>query len=112
MDLRTLFQRLFNEQKWREQQAMKMGIPAPGSNQQLTDATPLTLEQRFSMDPKTQMLKHYMDMDQQKDQQIQPLIDNFEKELGPMPQWFWDRYKQKEWAETRQKGLANLHKMM
>lgn len=84
MNLSELFQRWFNEQQWREQQAKQFATP-------LHDGRDLTLAERFTLDPRTNMLMGQYATEEEDLMKETGVLNNMTRDVGTPPKYFFER---------------------
>lgn len=99
MDLRELFTRLFDEQKWREQQAQKLSSGL--------GSLPYSFTEQMNM--RAPGLMNAYDKADQKDAERGRVLDSLANNLGPKPQWFEDRYQLQQMFERFKQDSAKRY---
>lgn len=120
MNLSELFQRLMDEDKWREQQAAKLGVPQNSSmrgpdgmlSQQWGIFTGDHLGGTFDQRAQSTLpgLFNRFDAADQKDAQADELMKSIENALGPKPSWFEERYQLYNMLNKFKTNSQNLYK--
>jgi hypothetical protein len=95
-----IFQRLMDEQAWREQQAQKLSSGL--------GSMPYSFQEQ--MDVRAPVLQKYFNQADNKDMQSDAIVKSLENQLGPKPNWFEERYQQQHWLDHRKKGLESIYK--
>ena len=120
MNLSDIIQRLFDEQKWREQKAQSIGLPSTSSfrdpqtgmlNQTwgpfTGDHLPRTLDQQFQQSKP--LLQKNFDFHDQGEDEMTRIFDSLSRGLGQQPTTnFLDYYRQKEMIDKRKDKLNQL----
>ena len=101
MDIKSFLMRLFIEQKWREQEAQKMSTGIGYNPYNFTDAANMQFPNYMDA------LKNADEKDARRDNVIQSM-ERVAK--SPVPDWFHERWRQREWQQSRQEGLDKIFK--
>ena len=99
MDLRELFTRLFDEQRWREQQAQKLSSGL--------GSLPYSFQEQMNI--RAPGLFNAYDKADNKDAERQKVLDSLAKNLGPKPGWFEDRYQLQNMFQRFQEDSAKRY---
>lgn len=101
MDIQGFLMRLFNEQKWREEQAKKLSTGF--GDQPMDFKSKIELQYPLLMDT-------FRSADN-KDARREKVINSMERTAqSPLPDWFHERWRQKEWNDQRQQSLQDIFK--